>query len=190
MILQLTTRRRKQINLVSLVIYLCFCNTYSQDNSDFELFNNCFSTLTSQLLIDDVAVKYSKNDNLNYLLIDSFVKDSLGEKSIIIDDDHYHLFHSLGKNKINDSISYYLFSHKTLVNGQSNYYGYLAIFNKQVLSDFKTIYSNSTSGIETYDFGSIFSKNEFAIFNKGSCEYTYYTIDSNGHIYDGYTGLN
>ncbi|QXP58415.1 hypothetical protein [Olleya sp. HaHaR_3_96] len=161
-----------------------FSHVYSQNNNDFKEFDSCFTSITSQLLIDDVAIKYTESSSMDYKLIYTNVKDSSGEKSIIIGNKDYHLFHSLGRNKINDSISYYLFSHKVLFKGESNYYAYLAIFNKEVLSDFKTIYSNSSSGIEVYNFGSVFSENEFAIFKEDSCEFLYYTIDSYGHIYE------
>lgn len=170
-----------------LFLFFCFYNLWSQkptDNikiSDFELY---FTPLKSPLLIDDITVKYSKNNVLEYSIIKKYIKDSSGRLLIIIDNEKYHQFKAIASKKMNDSISYYIFSHRSNINKiKFNYVAYLVVFNKSKLVDFRSVYSNSVEGTDKH-YGSVIINDKFAFFQSQKSDYEYYKIDDNGFVYE------
>jgi hypothetical protein len=176
-----------KIKLVVLFVFFCIFNLWSQKSSNNlkkSDFKSDFKTLNTPLLIDDITIKYSKNKEIKYSVIKDYIKDSSGQLLIIIDNERHHQFKEITSKKINDSISYYVFSHKSNIKGaSSNYYAYIAIFNKDKLVDFRTIYSNSIEGTNK-NYGSVIIANKFIIFQSKEFDYEYFRIDNNGFIHE------
>ncbi|MCG2430767.1 hypothetical protein [Aequorivita xiaoshiensis] len=169
------------IKLICFLFLLSFGNASCQNSmngDEMAGFNSYFKSLKKPLLIDDIAVKYSKNKVIAYSVLKKYIKDSSGQPLITIDNEKYHLFQAIGTKKINDSISCYFFSHRTNVN--NDYDAYIAVFNKNNLTDFRSVYSNSTDG-----FGSIFIDTKYSLFKANdSTFYDYYKINNQGFIFE------
>jgi hypothetical protein len=175
---------------VKLLILLLFCycpNLLAQSvNSNDEIsdFEVHFKPLKYPFLVDDITVKYSKNKVLGYKTIKRFIKDTSGKVLIVLVNENFHEFKAIGFNKINDSITYYIFSHKSTINKiEFDYSAHLAIFNKNKLVDFRTIYSNSN--IESNkNYGSVILYDKFVFFESQKNDFEYYKIDNNGFVFE------
>lgn len=176
-----------KIGLICFMLLLNLSNASCQNSinevkmSDFDFY---FNTIKRPLLIDDISVKYSKNREIKYSVLKKYIKDSSGKFLIAIDNEKYHLFQAIGTKKINDSISYYLFSHRANVN--NDYSAYVAVFNKNKLTDFRNIYSSSVD-----DFGAVFIDSKYALFKADdSTFYDYYEINNQGFIFEDEKKMN
>lgn len=171
------------IKLICLLVLLNFGKVSCQNSvnvDEMTRFNSYFKSLKEPLLMDDIAVKYSKNKVITYSIIKKYIKDSSGKPLITIDNEKYHLFQAIGTKKINDSISCYFFSHRANVNNDYNYDAFIAVFNRNNLTDFRSVYSNSTDS-----FGSIFIDTKYSLFKANdSIFYDYFEIDNQGFIFE------